>query len=360
MIRSLYVHIPFCQDICAYCDFCRAKYDRALVDRYLEALSKELQTKVIDQRLLTIYIGGGTPTALNEDQLERLLVILQPYTKSVDEYTIEINPETLTQSKAKLLQKYQINRVSLGIQTFNQRLLQLINRHHDLKAIDQAMFLLSQVGIDNISFDLMYGLPTQTIEDFITSINEAFKYPITHLSLYNLTIEEHSKFGRDHIAALNSELCDEMYFAALGIIKEHDFNQYEISNFAKDGYRSQHNLTYWHYEDFYGIGLGAAGKLDHHRYTNTTNFVNYLNSEYVAEDILNDEANYLFELLMMGLRLKDGIVLDQTNKSAIMGNFQTELATLIKDGYLSLENDRLKATEKGYFILNDILIRLLP
>jgi len=360
MIRSLYVHIPFCQDICAYCDFCRAKYDRGLVDRYLEVLAEELKIKAIDHDLLTIYIGGGTPTALNDEQLERLLIILQPYTKIVNEYTIEINPETLTPTKARLLQKYHINRVSLGIQTFNPRLLQLINRHHDKKTIDQAMSLLAQVNIDNISFDLMYGLPTQTLEDFITSINEAFKYPIKHLSLYNLTIEEHSQFGREKLTALNSELCDEMYFTALKLINEHGFVQYETSNFAKEGYLSQHNLTYWHYEDFYGVGLGAAGKLDHHRYTNTTNFVKYLNCEYVAEAVINDEVGYLFELLMMGLRLKDGVILDQTDKDTLIKYFNTELTSLINDGYLCLNDDHLKATDSGFFILNDLLIKFLP
>lgn len=360
MIQSLYVHIPFCQDICAYCDFCRVKYDHALVDRYLEALNQELQKKIIDNNLLTIYIGGGTPTALNDVQLEHLLFLLQPYTKHVEEYTIEINPETLTKTKADLLKKYHINRASLGIQTFNPRLLKLINRHHDLLQIDQAMSLLLEVGIDNISFDLMYGLPTQSLDDFIASINETLKYPIKHLSLYNLTIEEHSKFGRENINALDSELCDEMYFKALELLSEHGLKQYEISNFAKDGYMSKHNLTYWHYDDFYGIGLGAAGKIDHYRYTNTTNFITYLNGDYVAEEVVNDEANYLFEMLMMGLRLKDGIMLNQTSKNAIIETCQNKLDTLLEQGYLSIDHDILSATKKGYYILNDILVKLLP
>lgn len=360
MISSLYVHIPFCRSICAYCDFCRVGYDQNLVDQYLVALQQELSQRVDQQNLQTIYIGGGTPTALSDEQFQRLLMILQPYTKDVKEYTVEINPETLTKTKLALLSTYGINRVSLGVQTLDDRLLAIIKRQHTTQQVFKAIDDLLACGIDNISVDVMFGLPTQSLADLIETLTTLVTWPIKHISLYDLTIEEHSYFGRHHIKKADDELCDQMYFSAIALLEKAGFKQYEISNFAKPGFQSQHNIVYWQYQDFYGIGLNASGKLDHVRYTNTTNFVHYLAGQYIDEKIMNDQKQYLFEKLMMGLRLKDGILLNEDEENDIICIYKYELADLIHKDLLVLVDHRLKATTKGYPILNDILIELLP
>ena len=287
-------------------------------------------------------------------------MILQPYTKDVKEYTIEINPETLTKTKLNLLSAYGINRVSLGVQTLNDRLIKIIKRQHTTEQVIQAIADLLACGIDNISVDVMFGLPTQSLTDLIETLTSLITGPIKHISLYDLTIEEHSYFGRHHIKKADDELCDQMYFSAIALLEKAGFRQYEISNFAKSGYQSQHNIVYWQYQDFYGVGLNASGKLDHLRYTNTTNFVDYLAGRYLGEKIVNNQRQYLFERLMMGLRLKNGILLNKDTENSIICIYKDELEDLINQDLLVLVNHRLKATTKGYPILNDILIKFLP
>ncbi|MEA5026235.1 MAG: radical SAM family heme chaperone HemW [Erysipelotrichaceae bacterium] len=360
MSDSLYVHVPFCRSICAYCDFCRVGYQPDLADRYLSELARELQQRFPEQPLKTIYIGGGTPTALNHQQLEKLLRLLQPYTKNISEYTIEINPETVDETKIKLLVHYGINRVSIGVQTFDAALLRLIERRHTPAQIKKVIDQLHQAGIHNISLDLMYGLPQQSLSAFCHDVEKAAALRITHVSLYLLTIEPQAKFGRQHIRPANDELADEMYFNALSRLEQKGFKQYEISNFAKDGYASQHNLAYWHYEDFSGIGLGASGKIGTMRYTNTTNFIKYFNHEYEQETVHNDRKSYLFELLMMGLRLKEGITLNDDTYRDIMELYQEPLNQLVQRGDLIIERNHFKTVGSAYFMLNDILLELLP
>ena len=210
MSKALYVHIPFCQSICSYCDFCRFGYDQDLADRYLKALNKELIEKVENKDLKTIYIGGGTPTALNLDQLRFLLTCLKNYALNVEEYTIEINPETMTSAKFKLLAEFGINRVSIGVQTLNERLLKYLNRKHDIDSVFKCIDYFNQIGISNISVDLIYGLPNQTIKDWQETVNGIVKANIKHVSLYNLTIEKNALFGRKNIKKLDEEICDEM------------------------------------------------------------------------------------------------------------------------------------------------------
>lgn len=360
MSKALYVHIPFCQSICSYCDFCRFGYDQDLADRYLKALNKELIEKVENKDLKTIYIGGGTPTALNLDQLRFLLTCLKNYALNVEEYTIEINPETMTSAKFKLLAEFGINRVSIGVQTLNERLLKYLNRKHDIDSVFKCIDYFNQIGISNISVDLIYGLPNQTIKDWQETVNGIVKANIKHVSLYNLTIEKNALFGRKNIKKLDEEICDEMYFWAIKTLESEGFHQYEISNFAKIGYLSQHNLAYWQYQDFYGIGVSAAGKERNYRYTNTSNINDYLHGVLSIEEIELKPKDYLFEKMMMGLRIKDGILLNDDEFNSIIEMYRQSVDDLLKKGLIEFDNNKLKATDKGYYIINDILVDLLP
>jgi oxygen-independent coproporphyrinogen-3 oxidase len=360
MTKALYVHVPFCDKICAYCDFTRVVTHPKLIAEYLGALKAELESYPLNF-YKTMYIGGGTPTALNEKELTILFEILKPSSKMVQEYTIEVNPESLTLDKVKVMKRYGINRVSLGVQTFDENELKLLHRSHSFEDIINAINLLRFNGITNISIDLIYGLPLQTLESFERSIHEAFKLPITHLSLYSLTIEPHSEFGRQKLTKVSDEMEELMYFKAIELFKSYGFHQYEISNFTKEQ-PSQHNTIYWHSEDYLGIGPGAVSLLKNQRIENTKNLLNYqkgLSHESIIDLSVDDQR---YEFMMMGLRLKEGIelvrYLTRFNESMNV-HYEKQIDDLIKKGWLEIKEGYLRCTEEGFPLLNTVLGELL-
>lgn len=360
MTKALYVHVPFCDKICAYCDFVRVISHPKLISDYLGALKAELDSVPLTQ-YETIYIGGGTPTALNEKELTILLEILKPVSKKVIEYTIEVNPESLSAQKAKIMKRYGINRASLGVQTFDEKELHLLHRGHSVADIRSAMAQLIDHEITNISIDLIYGLPLQTLESFEKSIHEAFKLPLSHLSLYSLTIEPHSEFGRKKVKKVSDEMEELMYFKALDLFEQVGFHQYEISNFTKDK-PSRHNSNYWHYDDYLGIGPGAVSLVQDTRIENTKNLMDYAKGQWHAliTPLSLEERRY--EFMMMGLRLKEGIELSRYEarfNEPMDTHYQTQLKKLIDKGWLVIEAGFLKATTQGYPLLNTVLGELL-
>jgi len=360
MTKALYVHVPFCDKICAYCDFVRVISHPKLIAQYLGALKSELESYPKVQ-YETMYIGGGTPTALSEKELTILLEILKPVSKLVQEYTIEVNPESLTTEKAKIMKRYGINRASLGVQSFDDKELLLLHRAHHKEDIRTAMDLLIKNGITNISIDLIYGLPLQTLESFENSIHEAFKLRITHLSLYSLTIEPNSEFGRMKVQKVSDEMEEQFYFKAIDLFKTYEFNQYEISNFTKDK-PSRHNMTYWHYDDYLGFGPGAVSLYQNQRIENTKNLMDYANGKWHSSIIDLSQEDLRYEFLMMGLRMKEGIALNRYEQrfgEPLTQHYGKQIEILIKKGWLSVENGTLKATEEGYPLLNTVLGELL-
>lgn len=361
MVQALYVHIPFCDEICSYCDFTRVKTHPLLIERYLFSLAQELN-ELPNHAMRTVYIGGGTPSALTDDELETLFVLLAPFTQHVEEYTIEVNPESLTETKTMLMKHYGINRVSMGVQTFNQEELKQLNRRHSVEDIKNSIDLLNRFGITNVSIDLIYGLPSQTLESFVASLNEAVRLPITHLSLYSLTIEENSAFGRLDLQPIDPETEEDMYFKAVEILVQHGFHHYEISAFSK-GHPSQHNLVYWHYEEFYGVGPGASAMVDHQLRINTTNLQNYAEGKRSGEVETLSNEDEMFEFVMMGLRLAEGIELSRFKdrfQFELMDIYGTQITEAIQKKQLELSSNRLTTTEKGAALLNDVLITFLP
>lgn len=357
----MYVHVPFCDHICAYCDFMRCGYHAPLVDQWLKAIQQELQEKH-PSPCKSIYIGGGTPSALNARQLIMLLEALQPYTQEVEEYTMEANADSLDEEKIKICQRYGINRISMGAQTFQPALLQRIERIADRRMVETALHLLHKGGISNISLDLLYGLPGQTMKQWQEDLQIAINLPITHLSLYALTIEEHAKFGREHVPPCAPDVEADFYEEAQHFLKQAGFEQYEISSFAKDGHYSKHNMAYWHYDDFYGIGCGASGKEHHVRYDNTRNLHTYLTKGPCCETIVLDQAAEMFETMMMGLRIKEGV-----NEARFLQRFgcsyRDVFATAIQK-HLALHNLKerdgcLSTTKQGMMLLHEILVDFL-
>lgn len=312
MSNHLYIHIPFCQHICAYCDFCRIGYSKKMADDYLPVLFKEINDLGINN-FDTVYLGGGTPSALSIEQLNQLFSFLKKYIKEDTEYTMEVNPETVDEEKVKVIRGGGINRVSLGVQVTQENLLKTIFRKHTYNDVKSVIGLFNNVGITNITIDLMYGIPGQTLADFEESIDEITKLPIKHISLYSLTIEPNSYFGKRGIKALDEETDATMYYEAIRLLSNKGFTHYEISNFALDeNYYSRHNMSYWNYNDFYGVGVSASSKVGNKRYTNTFSLRTYINEYIDKREVINlSDEDVKFEYTMMNLRLKKGLDLNQ-------------------------------------------------
>lgn len=363
-MKAVYVHVPFCRDICAYCDFTRCRYHAGLADQWLLAVERELQEKLAQVSVETAYIGGGTPSALNSRQLEQLLKLLAPYTAKVQEYTMEANVESLEDEKIELLKRYGVNRISLGVQTLQPTLLPIIGRRHTRKEVVERIQQLHRYGIHNISIDLIYGLPQQTMEMWKEDLQDiAQHFQISHISLYALTIEEHSQFGRDGVQNIDADVEADMYLYAVSYLQQHGFTQYEISNFAKPNAASLHNQMYWNYEDFCGIGCGASGKSGHIRYDNTRNLHTYLQKGSCPDIIELSRQDEMFEMLMMALRMKQGMRLSLFRErfaADFTALYPAALQKNIASGMLVVENDHVKATDEGMLLLHDVLVDFLP
>ena len=360
---ALYIHVPFCRSICFYCDFCHRFYQEKEADEWLLALRREISHYRLNTDLKTVYIGGGTPTALSSRQLNSLLSLLDPYTKNVLEYTIEINPETLDEQKAAILTAHGINRASIGLQTADGELLQKIGRHHTAADVTETVRLLKEHGIDNISLDLMYSLPDQTMESLRESIRFALSLQPKHLSLYSLTVEENTVFGRKGVTPLDEETEADMYEEICRVLPEAGYRQYEISNFALPGYESRHNLVYWHYEDFYGLSAGASGMEDHCRYDKPAGLSEYLQDPLRRDLIPLPQEDEMFETVMMGLRLKDGIslsVFQERFGMTVEEAFSGTAEKLLGEGKLLIRDGYLKCADAYYHLLNSVLSDLLP
>lgn len=358
----LYLHVPFCRTICSYCDFCHAVYTEQMAEQWLDALSEEIRQKEINPQLKTIYIGGGTPTSLSCMQLERLLTLLDPYRQQVIEYTVEINPETLDETKAEILQKHGVNRASIGFQTSSPTLLKMMGRHHDLPMMHRTIDMLRSKGISNLSLDLMYSLPQQTMKDLQTSLQDALSMQPDHLSLYSLTIEENTVFGKHGYQHLSDDEEADMYEWICRVLPSYGFHQYEISNFAKGDHESLHNKAYWNYRDFYGISMGASGKEGLCRYEHTRSFQTYFKNPCAVETIPLTKKDAMFEMVMMGLRLKQGMDLSlfqETFQMSFLLVFESQVQQLIQKGLLEIEPEHVKATDRGYEILNSVLVDLM-
>ena len=357
-MSSLYIHIPFCDHICTYCDFCKVFYNEQWADRYLEALQFELEQKQINEQFDTIYIGGGTPSSLNERQLERLLRLIKPYSQTVLEYSIEVNPESMNLAKMELLVKYGITRLSIGAQSFNDQILSEIGRYHKAKDVYNLIKLANEYGIHDINVDLMYGLPQQSLAHVLSDIKIIQSLPVSHISVYSLILEDHTQLKNINYKPLDDEEDAIWYDAIVQALENAGYKHYEISNFYKDK-PSLHNLVYWHYEEYYGVGVSAHSLLNQHRYENTRSLNRYFEHQYIQTDVLLDENDQLFETIMMGLRLKEGLDIQKLNDKFHI-NFKEKYKSVI-DKYVLLKcievgDSYLKPTHIGFKYLNNILV----
>lgn len=360
MTESAYVHVPFCRSICAYCDFARWGYQESLAWDWLKQIEKECKEK-LQAPLRTLYIGGGTPNALTAVQLDALLALFDAWRREGMEYTIEANPELADETFFTICQRHGVNRLSFGVQSFHDDLLQRMGRKHTAEQVKKTLALAHAHGIHNVSIDLMYALPDQTMAMWLEDLHTALTLPISHISLYSLTIEENSVFGKRGVQKGEDELEYQMYAAAIDVLQRHGFSQYEVANFAKAGAFAKHNLVYWNYENFHGIGCGASGKEDAGRYDNTRSLKHYLQAGADAQWTLLDRKEQMFEAVMMGLRLRSGIDLDAFAKrfgTRLEDHFASALQKHLGDRLL-IEEGHLHTSVQGQFVLHDILVDFL-
>ncbi|MGX7074150.1 radical SAM family heme chaperone HemW [Falseniella ignava] len=368
---SAYVHIPFCTQICYYCDFSKVFIKNQPVDSYLEHLLKEFGSYDI-RKLRTLYIGGGTPTALSAPQLE---VLLDGLTKNLDlsvleELTIEANPGDLDADRIAVLQHSPVNRVSLGVQTFDDKMLKKIGRNHLEKDIYENIDRLKLAGFDNISIDLIYALPGQTMEQVKDNVAKAISLDIPHMSLYSLILENHTVFmnrmRRGKLPLPKEELEAEMFEYIIAELEWAGFEHYEISNFSKPGFESRHNLMYWDNAEYYGIGAGASGYVDRVRYKNHGPIRHYLNAVEAGNARITEEhlsqREQMEEEMFLGLRKKSGVSMARFEEKfgrSFDGLYGEIVRDLIQQGLMQVDGDRVRMTKRGLFLGDTVAERFI-
>lgn len=359
-IKSAYIHIPFCKNICSYCDFCKMFYNKELVNNYLDSLSEEITSNYKNETLKTLYIGGGTPSSLSISELNKLFNITKGMCLDTNyEFSIEVNINDIEEEKLILFKNNGVNRLSIGIETFNDKYLEFLGRSHKSSDVDKKIRLAKKY-FDNINIDLMYGFYNQTLVELKDDLEKVTKLNPTHISIYSLILEEHTKLYINNTPSIDEDVESEMYFYIIDYLNKFGFNHYEVSNFSKGSFKSIHNLTYWNNEHYYGFGLGASGYIGNIRYTNTRSLNNYLKGNYVIEtEQISKKLDMQYQMIL-GLRKTGGIdknVFFCKYNSSVEDIFdiiklQEENKLMEKDGYIFIPRDML-------YLQNQILLNFI-
>lgn len=357
---SLYIHIPFCGRKCLFCSFVIAVGQEHRREEYVDALVREIKNNK-GKHIGTIYFGGGTPSMLDEVHFHALMDAIRDNFSFQDdvEITIEANPESIDRSKVRYLKALGFNRISLGVQSLNDRCLKFLGRGHDASVARGAYRILRETGFTNINMDLMYAFPGQTKEELEEDVRAIAQLDSEHLSLYTLTIEPNSRFYAKQMKLDDDEKLADHYLLIARVLNEYGFKQYEVSNFSRPGFGSVHNRNYWLGVPYIGLGVGAHGFTGHRRYWNTPRLQDYL--ERVAqqksavegyEDLTDRQLN--MERILFGLRMNEGITWDIVPFSK-----HRQLQMWIKDGFFLIEKGVLKTTDRGRLVLDELSARLI-
>ena len=359
MVKSAYIHIPFCNNICSYCDFCKLLYNKDFVKKYLDALEKEITVNYKGEKLDTIYIGGGTPSSLSIIELKQLFSIIKIFKLNEKyEFTFEVNIEDITKEKLEILKENKVNRLSIGIESFNDKYLNYLGRSYSSNIIKDKVEL-SKKYFDNINVDLMYALKNESLYDLEKDIDKILELDIKHISCYSLIIEKNTKLYINKEKYISDDLDSDMY-DLIDKKLEKKYHRYEVSNYSINGYESKHNLTYWNNNEYYGFGLGTAGYIDNIRYTNTRNLSKYINGNYERQnEVLTKEDKIKYEFIL-GLRLTNGIKkYDFNKKYGININEINIVKKLINKGLLIDDKISIYVPKKYFYVLNDILVNFV-
>ena len=372
MIKSAYIHIPFCEHICHYCDFNKMFLKGQPVDEYLQLLKAEMELALAQsqcEKLSTIYVGGGTPTSLNEKQLtfftESIAEVL-PFDREDVEFTFEANPGDLSKEKLLILKEAGVNRISFGVQSFQEHLLKAIGRTHKVEDVYTSVEYARQAGFENITIDLMYGLPGQTKQDVMASIKQALELELPHISSYSLIVEPKTVFynllQKDKLYLPTQDTEAEMYEMLMDTMEEHGLRQYEISNFAKPGFESRHNLVYWNNDEYYGFGAGAHGYVNGERVSNHGPLKKYMEPLKQGElprlsvhPVPKNER--MEEEMFLGLRKTKGVSLERFREryNQDAGDvFKDQIEELLERGLIECRDGFLSLTRKGKLLGNEV------
>ena len=377
---GLYVHIPFCKRKCYYCDFISFADKENCYEKYINCLEKEIikygtENKTMSKHNLepeyiikTIYIGGGTPSVIDEIFIKRILDTIKNNfnIEQNAEITIEVNPGTVTQKKLETYKECGINRISIGLQSTNDEILKTIGRIHTYKDFLDTYNLARDLGFNNINVDLMINLPGQTMEDVKKSIRNIIALKPEHISVYSLILEENTKLyemvNSNELTLSSDETEREMYWYIKQKLEENKYIHYEISNFAKKGYESKHNLDCWKQKEYIGVGLGASSYMDKKRYSNTDDLQEYIfniennktNLNLILEEVQSEELE-MNEYIMLGLRKIEGINIKDFNEKFnqnIISKYERTFERLAHEDLIQIDDKRIKLTDKGIDLAN--------
>ncbi|SHJ81413.1 oxygen-independent coproporphyrinogen-3 oxidase [Caminicella sporogenes DSM 14501] len=373
---GLYIHIPFCLKKCNYCDFVSFDYKEENANLYFKALNKEInlyKDLLSKYSIKTIFFGGGTPSIINIKDLCNIIDnIYKNFSVLSDiEFTIECNPGTIDEEKLKKYKSFGINRLSIGLQSFNNEILKFIGRIHTKEIFERNYLLARNIGFDNINIDLIYGLPNQSLSDWKNTLKKVVNLKPEHISAYSLKIEEGTRFYdlyKDGNLNLPEEEIDrQMYHYAIDYLKENNIYQYEISNFAKRGYECRHNIIYWQNEEYVGLGLSAHSYINSIRYGNTSDlksYYNFLNNSKLPIDFkeLKKRDDKIVETMFLGLRMNDGVGIQKFKEKFNATPFDVygkKLYKLQEMGLIDIDDKNIKLTKYGMDVSNRVFVELL-
>ena len=360
-MSSVYIHIPFCKKICHYCDFCKVIYQPKWVMFYLDALNKEIKDRYQGEEVDTLYIGGGSPSHLSFEELSYLFDIIKIFNLSDNiEFSFECNINDINDNLLKILKSVGVNRLSIGIESFNKKKLEFMNRECDYEYTKKTMDLCRYYGFDNINLDLIYGIPKESISMLKNDLNKIVSLNPDHISTYSLIIEDNTYISYLGINPIDGDLDYEMYKRICKYLSKNGYIHYEISNFCKKGKESRHNINYWLNNNYYGFGLGAHGYIGNIRYENTRSLTKYNDMNYKLKEELISIDEDMDNYVMLGFRLLKGIKLeDFYNRYKI--NFQDKynINELLKEKKLIYSDGYLKINPKYIYVENEILIKML-
>lgn len=356
---GLYIHIPFCEKRCHYCDFVSISKYQAPIGEYLEALTQELLSfaPVFERyRLATIYIGGGTPSCLSLAESEQLLRLLTPLADDVSEWTLEANPESVTRDKVELWADYGVNRISMGVQSTDPEWLQRLGRLHSVEQVEQAVDTVRS-RIDNLNLDLIYGLAPGD-QSYMHSLERMIDWEPQHISIYELEVYPHLPLAKIVTELVDSDESYDQFHRLAKRLAEAGYQRYEVSNFARSGFKAQHNQRYWQRASTLGVGLGAHSLLKNKRFHNTADLARYLQGDFVAEsEILTPEAE-LIETIMLGLRMLEGV--DYLALKQRYPQYREILAKFVERQMalkrLEIIGSKLRATRLGLDLLDTLVL----
>ncbi|WP_457567377.1 radical SAM family heme chaperone HemW [Desulfurobacterium sp.] len=363
-VKHLYVHVPFCRAKCPYCDF-YSTTAKVEPEKYLILLRRELELRNLNLKPDTIYFGGGTPSLMPPSFFESIITLFP----SAKEITIEANPDDITKDYLKSLKETGVNRISIGVQSFQDKLLRILNRRHDgskaLNAVETAMSIFK-----NVSIDLMFGIPQQSEKELEKDLKTAVTLHVPHISSYALTVYKntplYAEIKNGSLTLPSEEEFSNQYRTVVSILESHGYEQYEISNFSRHGFRCKHNLSYWNLENYAGIGPSAASLISGNYRKNISNFKSYtkniFSNNIKLEENLQLTNRELFEMkLAMGLRKKEGVTLTQEEFNRIKDILKKSsfMQTLIKENIIHIENCRIKINQNFFFISTTVISRIV-